>query len=809
MNAQKILRVLFLTAALAGVSACDTAEERAEKHFQKGLELLESGDVDRALVELRNVFDLNGQHREARLTYAATVLEQGDIREAFGQYLRLVEQYPDNLEGRRALAELGIKVQNWEEAERHGKKAMELAPDDPRVKAIGVALEYRKAIADEDTAARDKALKQAMELQGAIPDSEINQSLIIDGLVRENDFDRAMAEVDTALASRPDDMQLYRLRLRLLGELKDDDGIEAQLRDMMVRFPDDAVTKNTLIRFYMSRKDLDSAEQLLRGQIVPGEANDNARLTLVQFLTNARGSDVALKELESIIAEGTNNDRFRSLRAAINFTDGKQEEAIAELDDILKNAEESNQTRDIKIVQARFLVSTGNDVGARKLVEEILAEDPSMVEALKLRAAWLIDGDQSDEAVNVLRTALDQNPNDADIMTLMARAHQRNGSHELAGELLSLAVEASNSAAEESIRYARYLIGDEKLLPAESVLVRSLRLSPDNIEVLSELGTLYVRLEDWPRAQQVEATLRKIDSDEAAVEADRLKVLVLGGQSRGEDAIEFLEALADDSDSALAAQVSVVRAQLMRGDVGAARTYLNDLLRKNPDTQVFQFLDAAIMTVEGNVDGSRAKYREILERDNQLERIWLELIRTYSRGGEVDTAKAVLDEALTAMPSGRDLLWMKASFLGNENDNEGAIAIYEKLYAENSSTSIVANNLASLLASERDDAESLDRAYQIARRLRGSEFAPFQDTYGWIAYRRGDYEEALSHLEPAAAGMATDALVQFHLGMAYAAAGRTADAIAQLEKTVEMAGDDPRPQFEIARQELQKLKQGE
>ena len=48
--------------------ACDTAEERAEKHYQNAVALLEKGDIPRALVELKIVFDLIGKHRDARAT---------------------------------------------------------------------------------------------------------------------------------------------------------------------------------------------------------------------------------------------------------------------------------------------------------------------------------------------------------------------------------------------------------------------------------------------------------------------------------------------------------------------------------------------------------------------------------------------------------------------------------------------------------------------------------------------------------------------------------------------------------------------
>ncbi len=802
-------RIFVVMVAMAGLAGCDTAEERAEKHFQKSLELLESGDVDRALVELRNVFNLNGKHLGARETYARTVLAQGNIREAFGQYLRLVEQYPENANGRRALAELSVKIQNWEEAKRHGTKAMELSPDDPRVQVVGAALAYRDALLAEDETARRDALKSAYALQKILPDNEINQGIIIDALVREGDNTGALAEIDLALKNRPDEMQLYRLRLGILNQLGDKDAIEAQLVDMIARFPEDDTTKATLIRYYMSQRDLDKAEALLRTQIEPGKQDDSARITLVQFLSRARSTDAAIAELETFITEGTNTDRFRSLRAALNFEAGRQDIAISELDDILTTAEESEQTRDIKVIQARFLIATGNEVGARKLVEEILAADPSMVEALKLRANWLIESDQADEAINVLRTALDQNPDDADIMTLMARAHQRNGSHELAGELLSLAVEASNNAPDESLRYARYLLADESFLPAESMLVKALRLSPNNPDILIQLGTVYLALEDWPRAGQVEKNLRDIGTPETIAEADQLQVRLLAAQSREEDALKFLEKLAEETEGALGAQVSVVRAQLLRGDLQAARDYLNKLLAETPDQQVLRYLDAALSNVEGDKEGAQSKYRALLAENDKLERIWIELIRSHLSNGDRDGAIATLTEALEVLPAGRDLLWMKASMLEQQEDFEGAIAIYEDLYAQNTSTRIVANNLASLLATVRDDPESLDRAYSVARRLRGAEFPPYQDTYGWIAFRRGNYEEALEHLEPAAEGLPNDPLVQYHLAKTYLALGRDADALTQFEVALTAAGDNPAPEFEEARQEVARLKAAE
>lgn len=68
--------------------------------------------------------------------------------------------------------------------------------------------------------------------------------------------------------------------------------------------------------------------------------------------------------------------------------------------------------------------------------------------------------------------------------------------------------------------------------------------------------------------------------------------------------------------------------------------------------------------------------------------------------------------------------------------------------------------------------------------LRGQAIPAFQDTYGWIAFRRGNLDEAKSHLEPAAAGLPEDALVQMHLGLLYERLSRREEAVSQLERAL-------------------------
>ena len=84
----------------------------------------------------------------------------------------------------------------------------------------------------------------------------------------------------------------------------------------------------------------------------------------------------------------------------------------------------------------------------------------------------------------------------------------------------------------------------------------------------------------------------------------------------------------------------------------------------------------------------------------------------------------------------------------------------------------------------------------------------FQDTYGWILHRRGDSEGAVAVLEPAAAALPDNALVQFHLGEALFALDRPAEARARFARALELEPGGPEaatPQAEAARARLAEI----
>ncbi|MFN3973537.1 MAG: tetratricopeptide repeat protein, partial [Gemmobacter sp.] len=246
--------------AVLSLSACQSSEEKAEDHYQSALRLLAANDEDRAIVEFRNVFQLNGFHKQARQDYAALMLKRGQVNDAYGQYLRLIEQYPDTLDARQTLAELAVGRNDWDEVARHGEAAIALAPDDPRNKTIATILAYQKAVVARDGEATKAVVDNARSLLRTRPDDMILRRIVLDSLVSSGDATAALAEVDRLLEQTPDSLEFNGVRLRLLNELGDQPGVGKQLRRLLALTPDSKDLQRATLQWHMSQKDMDGAE---------------------------------------------------------------------------------------------------------------------------------------------------------------------------------------------------------------------------------------------------------------------------------------------------------------------------------------------------------------------------------------------------------------------------------------------------------------------------------------------------------------------------------------------------------------------
>ncbi|MFC3060295.1 tetratricopeptide repeat protein [Paenirhodobacter populi] len=790
---RKIILAIIAVLVVGGgvlLATADSKGQKAVKAFASAQAFVEKGDTPRALIELRNALRNDPDMREARLMFADLLFQSGRRADAFGQYRQLYLKNPEDIDAARKLALIAFDGMAWDDAREYGDAVLAKDPDDAEIQAVVAGLDYRDAVNAKDEDAIARAVETEKSLLAQNPGLLQARRLVIADAIRSGDTDRALALTDEGLAGHPDDRDLNNTRLFVLEKLGRMGELEQQLLAMVARYPDDEELGRTLVRFYVKEGRIDDAEKILRATIDPDSDRIEPRMVLMRFLAEVRSPEAMRDELTKILAEdplprdvAADPVAFRALKAQADFTLGGRDQGMAELEGLIKGAEPSAEIDGVKVQLARMRQATGNSVGARALVEEVLARDPSQVDAMKLKANWLVEEDKTEAAITLLRDALSDRPNDAQIMMLLSRAYEREGRPELMADMMSRAVDVSNQAPGESLTYARWLFQQGQYASAETILVNALRRQPVNLPLLETLGRTHVAMKDWARAQQdVDAIESRFDTDQARKVAQELRAQVLSGQGRNDELSQLLDQMSRDPDSELAARLAMIRTTVSGGRLDQALSEAQALAADKPDAPAAALLVAQIRLAQGDTAGAMDGVRAILAAHGDFLPGWLALQAMQTRAGAFDDALATVNAGLEKLPDNRSLVLSKAFLLEKKGDIDGAIAIYEAGYAANSDDLLVANNLASLLASTRDDQESLDRAWTVARRLNGTQVPAFLDTYGWISFRRGDTAGALSALEKAAKGLPDDPAVAYHLGRAYAAQGRKEAAAEEYDR---------------------------
>lgn len=173
-----------------------------------------------------------------------------------------------------------------------------------------------------------------------------------------------------------------------------------------------------------------------------------------------------------------------------------------------------------QVRQAVSLAEHSDFQGALEMVDQVLAQNPRFVPALKLKAGLLETGGRTTEAAALYEEALQYDPNDPDLL-LKAGISQLavNNPGKAIGYLeRCVRVAPKDGDAQYYLAQAYYLNGETD--PALSAIRESAILEPHNGSILQKCGEYFLSAGKYPealdwltRAQQADATLPGIDYD--------------------------------------------------------------------------------------------------------------------------------------------------------------------------------------------------------------------------------------------------------------------------------------------------------
>jgi FimV-like protein len=263
-----------------------------------------------------------------------------------------------------------------------------------------------------------------------------------------------------------------------------------------------------------------------------------------------------------------------------------------------------------------MLVALGDITRGRRLVNDVLENDPFHVKSLIARAAWQIRDNEMAEAINSLRSALDQDPRNSNALILLAEAQQKLGNIELAENRLAQAVEVSNSLPRIAILYARFQIAGGNRPAAARALRDSFEKYPTNLGVAALLAETQLQIGDLDGARRLLNQLIANDDPAAQALVRNLQATILFSENRIEESLSFLRSSLDedgDGTDDLGTELQMLRIQMLSRRFDAARLQLQQLRERFPNSLALRVIEGNMLSMEGRVDEAIVLFYALLE----------------------------------------------------------------------------------------------------------------------------------------------------------------------------------------------------
>lgn len=482
------VRLLLIGAIALAVASCQSSEEKAAKLVAEGVVLEQDGKIDAAQAAFREALRLDADSIDARRALAALNLRIGNAEGARAQYMAIRERLPEDVEANLALAELALAAMDTELASSYLSAPAADDPGNPRTEAAEIGVAFYSADAAGDDTGRAAALDRAKALLRKAPANLVVGRIVIQSLMNGPDPEAALPVIEEALERHPGNLELEMMKLNVLTRRADGTAGADQLKAMYRQFPGNAEVQTWLRDWYLAHGATEETVTFLRDLAARRNDGPEAHDGIADYIESRLPPPAAVAELDRIAADypaGAVADTYRVHAAAIRFRIGDASAAAKEMRDILGKGRPLTASPRHRTMLADVLHRSGQRADAEQIIGTVVERAPSFLPAQKLRATWLIEGGDSAGAIAALRIALTSAPRDPELLTLLGRAYEADGSVDLAGGSFAEAVEAAAGGVRETALLVRFLLRQDDPAAAEPVLRKALDAHPDDAGLLA------------------------------------------------------------------------------------------------------------------------------------------------------------------------------------------------------------------------------------------------------------------------------------------------------------------------------------
>lgn len=771
-------RAALLALVFIALGACSSPTETANKYYQKGMALMEQGDLVKARIELKNALQIRPRLTKATFALAQIAEQQGDWAGLFSLLNTVLDQQPQHLQAQIKLGRMLLSTDQLAKAKMASDAALALDANNPEVLGLRAGLLYKQG----DTLAAVAHAQAAL----AIEPSNIDALVVLaTERVAANDAEKAIEYLDRSLRGSGRSMALQLIKAPALAFLEREDSFEPVFHRLIALYPQDRALRHVLARFYLAHNRTDDAEAEYRAIAAESPQDIQAGLDVVRFMGENKTAADAVEYLQGLVVIAGNNNELSFVLADMQRAQGDSRAAEAVLRAIMARSGDGFDGSKAKGLLAGVLLSKGDQAAAQVLINEVLAEDSRNEEGLLLKASLEIDAHQFDGAILDLRTILHDSPRSARALLLLAKAHELAGALELAQESYLSAYEAGKPAPQFAGAYVEFLLQRTQFVRAEIIALQMLQVKSQHVPALKLLAQARIGQGDWSGAQAVADELGQLAGQEAAAEQIRGGIFVARNDYPAAITAFRLAYAAAPLD--MPAIESLTRTLVLADRTPEAIEFLHSRLKESPQNAAVYLLLGDVQATNEDSAAAALALKQFIILQPLDAGGYANLARVNVGAGRFSEAQQVLDQGLARIPENFQLLLAKASTVESSGHFSEAINAYEGLLKAYPASDVVIDNLARLLSEHSTDREGLVRAYELAQRFRLSHVARFKGTLGWASYRVGKVEEGVALLKEAIRQAPEQPVFHYRLAMCYLALNNQAQARKALETALELS----------------------
>lgn len=624
---------------------------------------LGKGELQSAIVGLTSLTNDLPQFVPARFLLGSALLAQGSLYQAERHLAAVVQAVPDNIEARKRLAEVRLRMNRPESAVDLLGSSLEGGLADSRAIALLGAAQLGAGV---DASA-------IPQLEQAVAREPANRMARLDlaGLYINAGEPGKAAELLRGMTASAEDARREFLLVRALADSQGQAAARAEIERMVRAFPDDPERLNLAAGFLLSFGDPAAAIALL-DKALAVRPDDAATLV------NVGRARLAAGELDAAEA---------LLRRALTRQSGDA---------------------DARIALAEVASRKGDSAEARRLLEEIRMDDARAVASRLLLARLYLQGKEAAKASKALADALAAAPGRADVLVAAGDLQRDFASHEQALGYYRKAADLEPRQAEHWIRMARAQGALGYQPAARESVERALALDPQHVDAVALAVMLDIAegRRDAALARVLELR-RRLPQDAAAA--------MLEGDTRSTLGQHALAAAAFEQSArlrpGLAATVRLAQSRQLAGRRDAVAP-LQEWLRTRPDDLPARAMYAILLDQAGQAEAAIREYERVLAAGQPDAVMSNNLAVLYQKKGDA-RAETLAREAYRLAPTNAAI----ADTLGWILHSKGALEEGVRLLREAAALAPQEPEIQLHLAEALLDAGQRDEARAVLSRL--------------------------------------------------------------------------------------------